>query len=74
MKVIRQITYEGTEEQLEVQLKHSAPNGVWKLPTGLLRSLTMRIETLEEPDSAKVHQAIDYHPEQWPVRYEEPQS
>lgn len=67
MRVVRKITYEGTEEQLERQLRHSAPNGKWLLSKGFLKRLSIKIETLEEPDSSRVHRAIEYHPRQWPI-------
>jgi hypothetical protein len=67
MKVVRIITYEGTEEQLELQLKNSAVDGVWKIFAGKLKNLTMTIKTIEEPNSDKVHKALNYHPRQWPV-------
>jgi hypothetical protein len=67
MRVVRMITYEGDEEDLVRQLKHSASDGIW-CPLGALGGkMTMTIKTIEEPDSSAVHRAIMNSPNNWPT-------
>ena len=65
MKVVRKITIEcEDEDKLARQMIYSAPPGKYAFPGG---ALSIEVEVLEEPDSSKVHKAIQYHPVQWPV-------
>jgi hypothetical protein len=65
MKIVRKISFEGTEEQLVRQLVNSAPDGKHRLPN----KLTIVVETIELPDSAKLFKAIQSVPQQWPMHY-----
>jgi hypothetical protein len=66
MRVVRKITYEGTEEQLVKQLEQSCPDMKIQLPYGALNGLMMKMETIEEPDSKLVHEAIEHNEGHWP--------
>jgi hypothetical protein len=66
MRVVRKITYEGTEEQLVRQLKQSSPDMKIRMPHGVLEGLVMQMETIEEPDSKLVHEAIAHNEGHWP--------
>lgn len=66
MKVVREITFEGTEEQLIKQSKGSAPDGTYRLPD----ELVIKIVTVLCPTIA-VQKALDFAPRQWPMQYRE---
>lgn len=53
MRVVRVITYEGTEENLAIQLLRSLDDGNY---SSFLTNIT--VQTIEEPDSAQVHRAL----------------
>jgi hypothetical protein len=66
MRVVRMITYEGSEDDLVRQLKHSTSDGI--LVISLLGGkMTMTVKTIEEPDSSAVHRAIMHSPNNWPT-------
>jgi hypothetical protein len=73
MKVVRQIVFEGTEEQLVKQLTHSAPDGKFRLPSGFLKGLTIKIITISQPNSYSIKSAIDHDPKQFPICYKVPE-